>query len=71
MKVHDLGDEAAADDTDAHATPRSTTDGRSLPRRRYGVMTTLVLNSIYSRLDLGSRIEAMATAPPRSEDSRT
>jgi DNA-binding NarL/FixJ family response regulator len=29
------------------------------------------LNSIYSKLDLGSRIEAMATAPPRSEDSRT
>ena len=29
------------------------------------------LNSIYSKLDLGSRIEAMATAPLRSDDRET
>src|SRR5207244_9918908 len=59
MKVHDLGNEAAADHTDAHATLRSTTDGRSLPRRCYGVMTTLVASPLRS----SARPLAMSSRP--------
>ena len=59
VEMHDLGDEAAADHTDAYPTVGEASSSRRAVRRRYGVITTLVASPLRSR----ARPSAMSWRP--------